>query len=305
MKKLLFVLFLLPALLHGQEYVDLLKVGYGQTFNNDFEGTNSSTQVKTFDADLTLPLVLNDKHAIITGGAFSRNNLQLFPQGEFTSLYSSTLKVGWAATWNERWSSTLVALPKIASDYADIDGDDFYLGGVILLKYQKRKNLAYRFGFYASSEAFGVFSTPIFGWYYLSPNSQFEMDVSLPVSVDINYTQGIFTYGLDYTGIGRSFNIDENNANVYADLSSLEFASYLQFNLLEKSVLLKAKFGYSSNDFEVYNQGEKIDLGLAAFSFGDDRTQLNPNINGGLFLRFEAVYRFNISEKEKDSEKKE
>ncbi|MBX2828107.1 MAG: hypothetical protein KTR22_08085 [Flavobacteriaceae bacterium] len=304
MKKILFLLLLASFAGQAQEYVDLFKVGYGQTFNNDFEGTNNSTEVKTFEVDLTFPVVLNDLHALITGGLFSRNNLQLFPQAEFSSLYSSTLKLGWAATWNEKWSSTLVALPKIASDYKDIDGDDFYLGGVALLKYQKKENLIYRFGLYASSEAFGVFSTPIFGWYYLSPSSQFEMDVSLPVSADINYTEGVFTYGLDYYGIGRSFNIDENNANVYADLSSLEFASYIQFNAFDKSVLLRAKFGYASNDYEVYEQGEKIDLGIAAFSFGDDRTQLNPNIGGGLFLRFEAIYRFNLPGEDDDPEKK-
>ncbi|GAB5398512.1 MAG: hypothetical protein Aureis2KO_00970 [Aureisphaera sp.] len=303
MKKLLLAFLLLSVSIQAQDYVDLVKIGYGQTFNNDFEGTDNSTEVKTFEADITFPIVLNDKHAIITGGLFSRNNLQLFPQAEFTSLYSSTLKLGWAASWDEKWSTTLVALPKIASDYKDIDGDDFYIGGIALFKYQKKENLIYKFGLYASSEAFGVFSVPIFGWYYLSPSSQFEMDISLPVAGDINYTQGIFTYGLDYIGIGRSFNIDENDANVYADLSSLEFAAYLQFNAVEKSLLLRAKFGYASNDYEVYAQGEKIDLGLAAFSFGDDRTQLNPTIRGGFFLRFEAIYRFNLSKQEDDSEK--
>ena len=284
--------------------MDLLKIGYGQTFNNDFEGTDSSTEVKTFETDLTFPVVLSDKHTLITGGLFSRNNLQLFPQADFTSLYSSTLKIGWATTWNEKWSSTLVALPKIASDYKDIDGDDFYFGGIALLKYKKKENLIYKFGLYASSEAFGVFSTPIFGWYYLSPNSQFEMDVSLPISFNINYTQGVFTYGMDYIGIGRSFNIDENNADVYVYLSSLEFAPYLQFNAFEKSVLLRAKLGYSSNDYEVYRKGEKIDLGIAALSFGDDRELLNPTLSGGFFLRFEAIYRFNIPKKDEDPEKK-
>ena len=86
------------------------------------------------------------------------------------------------------------------------------------------------------------------------------------------------------------------NADVYVDLASLEFASYLQFNALEKSVLLRAKFGYSSNNYEVYPNGQKIDLGLSAFSFGDDRTRLNPVLNGGFFLKFEAIYRFAISD---------
>ena len=122
------------------------------------------------------------------------------------------------------------------------------------------------------------------------------MDVSLPISADVNYTFGSTTLGFDYIGIGRSFRITENDTDVYADVSSLEFASYLQFNALEKSVLLRAKFGYSSSNYEIYRNGEEIDLGLSAFSFGDDRTQLNPNLSGGLFLRFEAIYRFNISE---------
>ena len=307
MKKILFFLLFVPAIVVGQDYVDLLKIGYGQTFNNDFVDTEESTFVKSFEADLTIPVVLNDNHALITGAVFSRNNLQLFPEASFTSLYSTILKVGLASTYNEKWSSTLVLLPKIASDYNEITGDDFYFGGVALLKYQKNEHLKYRFGLYASSEAFGIFSTPIFGWYYLSPNSKFEMDVSLPISTDINYTSGSITYGLDYYGIGRSFRLynEEGVSESYVDLASLEFASYIQFNALQKSVLLRAKFGYSSNNYEIYPDGQTIDLGLSAFAFGDNRTQLNPDISGGFFVKFEAVYRFNISSSEEEKTKEE
>lgn len=307
MKKILLFLFFVPAAVFGQNYVDLLKIGYGQTFNNDFVDTEESTFVKSFEADLTIPVVLNDNHALITGAVFSRNNLQLFPDASFTSLYSTILKVGLASTYNEKWSSTLVLLPKIASDYNEITGDDFYFGGVALLKYQKNEHLKYRFGLYASSEAFGIFSTPIFGWYYLSPNSKFEMDVSLPISTDINYTSGNITYGLDYYGIGRSFRLynEDGISESYVDLASLEFASYIQFNALQKSVLLRAKFGYSSNNYEIYPDGQTIDLGLSAFAFGDNRTQLNPDISGGFFVKFEAIYRFNISSSEEEKATKE
>ena len=292
------MLFCLVApTLFAQDYVDLLRIGYGQTFNNDFEGTANSTFVKSFDADLTVPIVLNDDHAIITGAVYNRSNLQLQPEGPFTSLHSTIIKVGLASTYNDRWSSTLVLLPKVASDYVNSTGEDFYFGGVGLLKYQKTEHLKYRFGLYASTEAFGVFTTPIVGWYYLSPNNKFEMDVSLPIAVDINYTMDIITLGMDYVGIGRSFRITENDANVYADVTELNFATYLQFNALEKSVLLRAKFGYSSSNYELYRNGETIDLGLSAFSFGDDREPLNPEISGGLYLKFEAIYRFNISDK--------
>ncbi|MCZ4317683.1 DUF6268 family outer membrane beta-barrel protein [Aequorivita viscosa] len=303
MKKLLFLTFLLPLFVSSQEYVDLFRIGYGQTFNNNFEGTNSSTFVKSFEVGLTFPVVLNENHALITGADFSRNNLQLFPEAEFTSLYSTNLKLGMASNWSEKWSSTIVLLPKIASDYKNISSDEFYLGGFAVLKFKKNENLKYRLGIYASQEAFGLFTTPIIGWYYLSPNKRFEMDMSLPISADVSYKLGTTTIGVDYFGIGRSYNVHYENApSLYADLSSLEFASYLQFNVMEESVLLRAKLGYSSNNYEMYAEGEKMDLGISAFSFGDDRTQLNPSLNGGVFLKFEAIYRFHIKENTKSEE---
>ena len=294
-KKVFLFLIVFPWISFSQEYVDLLRIGYGQTFNNEFEGIDSSTNVKSFEAGITFPIVLNENHALITGADFSSNKLQLFPEAEYTSLYSTNLKLGMASNWSEKWSTTIVLLPKIASDYKNISSDDFYFGGFALLKLKKNENLKYRFGVYASQEAFGLFTTPILGWYYVSPNKRFEMDMSLPISADVNYKLGMTTVGVDYFGIGRSYNVHYKNApTVYADLSSLEFAGYLQFNALEESILLRAKLGYSSNNYEVYADGEKMDLGVSAFSFGDDRTQLNPSLNGGFFFKMEAIYRFHI-----------
>lgn len=288
----------MPSIISAQEYVDLLRIGYGQTFNNHFDEVDSSTHVEAFEVGFTFPLVLNENHALITGADFSFNKLQLFPDAEYTDLYSTNLKLGMASTWSEKWSTTIVLLPKIASDYKDISSDDFYFGGFALLKMKKNENLKYRFGVYATQEAYGVFTTPILGWYYLSPNNRFEMDMSLPIAADVSYKFGLTTLGLDYFGIGRSYNVHyKNTPTLYADLSSLEFASYLQFNALKESVLLRAKLGYSTNNYEMYAKGEKIDLGVSAFSFGDDRTQLNASLNGGVFLKFEAIYRFHLNDK--------
>lgn len=306
MKKFLFLFCLFPFTVDAQEYVDLLKIGYGETFSNDFVDTSESTSVSSFDVDLTVPVVINENHAFITGVSFSKNNLQLAPNAENTSLYSTILKLGLASTYNEKWSSTIILLPKIASDYKNITRNDFYFGGFGLLKYQKNEHLKYRFGIYGSMEAFGFFTVPIIGWYYLSPNKKFEMDMSLPISSDVNYTHGAFTYGIDYYGIGRSFRLygDEEESNAYVDMSSLEFSSYVQFNALKKSVLIRAKFGYSSTNYEVYADGDEIDLGLAAFTFGDDRTQLNPDISGSFFARVEAIYRFNLASESASEAKK-
>ena len=292
----MFLICLITTQMYGQDYVDLFRMGYGRSLNNNFEGSSGSTDVSTFEADLTFPVVLSKNLTLITGGSFNKNRLQLFPNSEYVNLFSTALKLGLASTFSEKWSSTIVLLPKLASDYKTISSNDLYLGGFAVVKYQKRERLIYRFGGYASQEAFGIFATPIFGWYYLSPNSKFEMDVSLPVAVDINYKMGSISVGMDYFGIGRSFNLTTSSApQTYVDFSSLEFAGYMQFNTFEKSVLLRVKAGYSSNNFEMYAQNDTLDFGLSAFSFGDDRTQLNPDIEGSVFLKFEAIYRFHLT----------
>lgn len=187
MKKLL-LLFLLGAFqVTAQDYVDLVRIGYGQTFDTDFEGTQSSTDVKSLDVSLTVPIPLSEKQVFITGADFTKARLQLFPEASFTSLYSTTLKLGLATTYSEKWSSTIVLLPKLASNYSSITSNDFFIGGFAVAKIQKKENLIYRFGVYGSTEPFGFFTTPIFGWYYLSPNGKFEMDMSLPIAADMSY----------------------------------------------------------------------------------------------------------------------
>jgi len=288
----------------AQEYVDVLKIGYSNTFDAKFEGTNESTDVRGFEAGLTFPVVLNDKYVLITGVDFSTHTLQLDPDFNHTTLNSILLKIGLATTHSQKWSSTMVFLPKMASDYKNISSDDFYYGVYGVAKLKKSENLLYRFGIYGSTEAFGLIATPMLGVYYKSPNDHFEIDASLPIVADINYHLGLVTIGFDYFGIGRSFNISQDEfSQFYVEQSPLEFATYVQFGVLENSVLLRAKVGYTNNTHEVYEQGDKLDFRLTGFSFGDNRTQLNPDINGGVFVKFEAIYRIHFKKTEKKSAK--
>ena len=304
MKKIVFFILVNSFISSAQDYVDVLNIGYSHTFDAKFEGTNESTDVKGFEAGLIFPIILNEKYALITGGDFSTHTLQLAPDFNHTTLNYTLIKLGIAATHSEKWSSTMVFLPKMASDYKNISSADFYYGGYLVAKLKKRENLIYRFGAYGSTEAFGFFATPILGVYYKSPNKRFEIDASLPIVADVNYDLGIVTIGFDYFGIGRSFNISQDEfSQYYVEQSPLEFATYVQYGLLKNSILLRAKIGYTSNTHEVYDQGDQLDFRLSAFSFGDDRSQLNPDINGSVFVKFEAIYRIHFEKKGKDSVK--
>jgi hypothetical protein len=296
LKQFIFYLLFFPLPLLAQEYVDILKIGYSNTSEAKFKDTNENTPINGFNAAVTLPIELNSKHIFLTGIDFSSQNLWLSPEySQSTTLYNTLLKVGLATTFSEKWSTTLVLLPKIASDYKTISGDDFNFGIYAIAKLKKSEYFKFRFGLYASTELFGVFATPIFGAYYLSPNKRFEIDASLPITAAVNYHFESVTVGFDYFAIGRSYNISQETPTlVYVDQRPIEASTYIQFGLAENSILLRAKLGYSSNTNEVYAQGDRLNYRISAFSFGDNRKQLNPDILSSVFFKFEAIYRIHL-----------
>ncbi|WP_367770865.1 DUF6268 family outer membrane beta-barrel protein [Flavobacterium sp. WC2421] len=295
--KLLTLLFLiLPLLSNSQEYVDLINVNYGESGNTSFENSSENTTISTFRASTLFPLVLNDKYAVITGADFNKQSLQLFPNTEYNHLYTTRLKLGMKVKYSEHWSTTYVFLPKLASDYTNIDKNDFYLGGAVVFKYKKSNTLNYRFGLYSSTEAFGLYFSPLIGIYYKSPNSLFELNVSFPGDFDVNYSIAKNTkIGIDYFGNSESFRLSKEKLNPnYVQNNSLEFSSYIQNNSINKNLLLRFKLGFSNNNYEVYPVNQKIDLGISSLRFGDDRTQMNSNLSNSLFFKVEAIYRFYI-----------
>ena len=298
MKKLLFILFLLlNNFCNSQGFVDLFSINYGKSAATAYENSSQTTTITNFDVNLTLPIQLNEKYAVITGGDFSYNNLQLFPASGYNNLYLTRLKAGINMIHSEHWSGTYILLPKLSSDYVNLGMDDFYMGGVAVLKYKKNKNFSYKFGLYASNEAFGLFISPIIGLYYLSPSARFEMNLYLPNDADLNYGVSDRTkIGIDFVARGKSFKLTTDTVrSSYVENNSMEFSSYLQNNSLNKNVLIRLKAGFSTNSFEVYPIDQKIDFATSLFKFGDNRTQLNSNLSSSPFIKIEAIYRLDIA----------
>lgn len=296
-KKLIFILLLLLSQWsNSQSYIDLFSINYGNSAKTSYENGSQTTTITNLDADFTLPIELNEKQAIITGIDFSYNTLQLFPDANHNNLYLTRIKAGINITHSEHWSGTYLILPKIASDYINLSMEDFYIGGVAVLKYKKNKNLSYKFGIYASDEAFGLFITPLIGLYYLDPSSRFEMNLYLPNNADLNYSLTKKTkIGTDFVARGKSYKLTTDGIrSSYVENNSLEFSSYLQNNSLIKNVLVRLKLGVSTNSFDVYPIDQKIAFATTLFKFGDNRTQLNTNLSSSPFIKIEAVYRFDI-----------
>jgi hypothetical protein len=284
---------------HPQSYVDLLTINYTQSNAASYVNSPEKSALSNFELALTIPIIINDKYVFITGVDFNKNAIQLSPTYSNNSLFLTRLKVGLGIKYSEKWSGTFLLLPKVASDYINVTTNDLYLGGAVVFKYKKKENLNYKLGMYASNEAYGLFVSPLLGMYYKSPNSKFEMNITLPTDLDLNYSATQKTkIGIDYSAVGKSYRITtENTRNSYAENNSLQFSTYIQNNSLFKNILFRIKAGFSTNAYEVYPINQKNDFRVSAFKFGDHRTKINTILSGSPFIMFESIYRFDIPSK--------
>jgi len=295
----LIIIFLLITLrIFSQSYVDILKVTGSTTPYNTFDSSSSTTQINEVNADLTVPIKVSAKLSIITGVIYENINTKLFAEDNIKHFGSTTLKVGANKQFGEKWSGTMVLLPKIASDYKTLQNEDFQFGAIGIMKYKKHDNMNYKFGLYYNSELFGPFFVPMAGLYYLSPNKKFETNLMLPLQADANYKVFPFmNVGVNFNGQIRSYHLTNavaEHGSTYIARSTNEFFAYLKFNI-SKSMSIQTKVGQSvGRSYRVYDENDKVTFGLPAMFIGGKRKQLNSDFSNGMIAQLTFLYRFNL-----------
>lgn len=279
---------------NGQNYADLFKIDYTIGSQHTFDLGETSSGLREINADLTFPIINKQEFKLLSGFIYESTSAQFNPERIKENITGLTMKVGAKIDHNSKWSGTYLFLPKISSDFKNINTRDFQYGAVVLMSYQKSNNLTYRFGLYSNRELFGPFFVPIFGFYYLSPNKKFETKAVLPLSMDLNY--GIFSnvrLGLNFRGQVRSYNLNTpfgNEAERYIHKSSQEIYSYFQYGL-SNGIHFQFSLGRSiGRYFRIYE--EKVSAAIPLVYFGDDRTQLNTDFSNGWLFKLAAFYRF-------------
>lgn len=292
---ILIVLSLAFQSVRAQGYIDLFKINYTTVPSAGYEEVEGDNEVNLFDVGLTYPIKLNDKVAIITGLDYAQQSLELFPDSDNVTLNMLRLKAGINIKHSDKVSGTYVLLPRISSQDLHTDGNHFFFGGLAILKVQKTERFQWRFGAYASAEGFGALATPVIGLYYKSENDKLEITANLPINADVNYTLREKTsvgFGL-FTPV-RTFSMEsqEGFSDTYTQVANIEFGPYIEYRMLEGSLLFRAQTGYEAVSYELFNEGDELPFRLSAFEFGDGRDLLNPEMSGSLFFKIGAIYRF-------------
>ena len=299
MRLLIFTLTItLSALSFAQEYVDILHSEFTTTPQNTFDSSSNSTDLQKTNLNLTVPIELKNGNAILTGVVYDRVSAKYHPDEKVNTHTSSIiLKLGMNIKHSDKWSTTVLLLPKIATDdMGDLSNEDFQFGGIVLAKKKKSEHLTYKFGAYMNGDRFGPFLVPLFGGYY--QKNKLEIDAIIPSYAKINYSiKPKLTVGANWRATVKSYNIHRGSGfrifnNNYMHHLSNEVAAHVGYEPI-KGVIIRGMAGMSlGRSLRVYENDDKIDFGLSLFRFGDDRVPLNEDFADGVFYRGELVYRY-------------
>lgn len=294
MKKYYVIIFfcLTSITLSAQNYLDLVRVTSTHATLGNIDN-ELETDVSNFQIDALFPYPIAPTTGLIGGFTYENTRLGLQFSDFRTNLVMTRLNVGIKHELKNDWSLTAVVLPKLASDFKDSSGDNFQIGTLALFEKKKNRNKVLRVGSYISTENFGTTITPLVGLWYRSSNKKLIIDAVLPIRGDLNY---LLT---DSWGVGanlltsvKSYNLTRETDAFYIQEESIRFALTTSYGFLDGSLIVKAKVGFDTTDYGLYEQNDKVGAQVLTFQVsGDDRNRLNAEFDSGLFFGGDIIYR--------------
>lgn len=284
-----------------QEYIDIIKLNYNYTALNTFTDSDVKTTISEIDLEATIPIVINEKTTFVTGLYGEAFRVKLDVDDLSKNIYAFSPKLGLNLMHGKKWSGTYMLLPKVASDFVNVSNKDFQIGGFVLMKYNRKPNLNYKVGVYANSEFFGPWVVPLIGLYYTSESKKFEANLTLPFAADINYRiANNMTSGVSFAGQTKSYHVTSpiiDDKHGYLARATAELYGYLSFTT-NRNIIVQTKAGHSfGRYYRVFDDDDRVGLGMPLVFFKDNRSQLNPDFADGWVFQAMLIYRFDLSTK--------
>jgi hypothetical protein len=289
---ILLVLLCIGGAAQAQDYIDLVKVSYNQATLGNVDN-EAETEVGNFNLDVFAPIPITEKVVALAGVTYENTRLGLNHSDVRTNLIMTRLTMGVKYAHGNDWSGTYVALPKLASDFENIGGDDFQMGGLVLLEKKYTRRYGLKFGLYASSENFGTTLTPLAGLWYKSKNNKFYINAVLPIRADVNYSiTSNFSVGANLLTSIKSYNLSQADDLFYVQEESIRFSLFAAYGFMDDMLILRGRVGFDTTDYGLYGEGDTIGVQvLTAPLGGDDRNRLNSEFDSAVFFGLDLIFR--------------
>jgi hypothetical protein len=181
MKKLLsaflFTLCLFSnVIIYSQNYLDIVNARY--YYLPPIQMVDSSQRNTFYELrfETTLPIELHNGNIIGFKPRYSSYTLNTNIDG-LKDLRLHTVKLPFFIYWkfaNSRWSIYADISPKLNSDFRNISGRHFQIGGMVITYFEKKENFAWQFGLVYNQDTYGPFFMPLLGFSLKKGKNYFE-----------------------------------------------------------------------------------------------------------------------------------
>ena len=190
---------------------------------------------------------------------------------------------------NDRTIQLLIA-PRLMSDFKNLDGNSFQLGGVATYGKKFHDDLTMSFGAMINQEFFGPYLVPLVNLYW-KLSSKWTIEGMLPVTARVNYqVNENLTAGFNHFGLITTYYMgDEAYSGDYMERQSIDltlFARQRLFGPLFLEGMVGRSFGRS---YKQYAGDQKVDFAIPLVTFGDNRTAKNVTFNDGILINLKLV----------------
>ena len=190
---------------------------------------------------------------------------------------------------NGRALQVLIA-PRLMSDFQNLDGNSFQMGGVITYEKKFREDLTMSFGAMYNQELFGPYLVPLvtLDWQL---SEKWNISGMLPVTARVVYkVNENLSAGFNHFGLITTYYLgNENYAGDYMERQSIDLSLFLR-QRIHKMVFIEGMVGRTfGRTYKQYEGDQKVDFGIPLVTFGDDRTVKNVTFKDGLILTLKLV----------------
>jgi hypothetical protein len=271
----------------AQSFIDIARLEYRISPDNSLVDTcHTRFNIQSFEANVLLPLKIDSSNYFLAG--FAHSALYL----DEVKFQSNVLQIGWQHTWNSKWKSTILLLPKTSSDGGTFTKKDAQIGGFLLISKERSPDFQWKFGAYVNGDRFGPLTVPILGFKWQATPS-LQIDLAMPVAATVRKTfNDRLMAGIVYSG--RKFSYYQDESDSYLEVGENFLWAFTDI-YLSKSIVLNLRAGHSIlRDYVSYRDKEKVAVSFGSFELDDNRTALTPSISQGFSFQGSLIWRVNL-----------
>ncbi|MCD4731733.1 MAG: DUF6268 family outer membrane beta-barrel protein [Bacteroidales bacterium] len=298
-KKLLiiFQIILLTMVSFAQQTFTIAEINYMLSPNNSYVQKDTISNAQFFSGFVTAPIVINEKSTFLAGLRGNTWNVRYSPEQNWPETYYSLgLTLGYNHKFDEKKSFLFILLPRLNSDYRNINSNALQLGFFTTYSKRSSEKFLWKVGMYFSTEFFGPFIVPLFGLNWdVSPKLSITGDLPIYAKIKYNVNTNFLT-GVGYIALVSSYRLSGEFNDAYTSRYAIEPYVFAEVKFL-KQLYFNGKLGYTmGRKYPIYAKEDRLDLQLSFIKFGDDRTQLNPEILDNFFFELGLAFKVDVSD---------